>query len=161
VTITARIKKNFEENGERCASELAKLDEFKDLTLEQIQNGIARVRNPEKDRDYYRRNPNYLLWRNARSRSIKKNIYFDLKREDIVIPTRCPILGMPLFSSVGNRGGGPASPTVDRIDPTKGYTKENVHVISRRANTLKSDASPEELRKICEWIRNYWLEKDS
>jgi predicted RND superfamily exporter protein len=36
----------------------------------------------------------------------------------------------------------------DRIDSTKGYSVDNLIVISYRANKLKSDATLEEMRKI-------------
>ena len=48
--------------------------------------------------------------------------------------------------------GGPThnSPSVDRIDPKKGYTPDNIRVISWRANSLKSDASLKELQVLVE-----------
>lgn len=38
--------------------------------------------------------------------------------------------------------------TLDKIDPSKGYTVGNVQIISSRANTIKNDASLEELKTI-------------
>ena len=40
-------------------------------------------------------------------------------------------------------GGG-----IDRIDSSKGYVKGNVRVISKRANTLKNNATIEELELV-------------
>lgn len=57
-------------------------------------------------------------------------------------------MGIPLYSMTGTRGGGPNSPTLDRIRPDLGYVKGNVIVISGRANRIKSDATIEELRDI-------------
>jgi hypothetical protein len=73
---------------------------------------------------------------------------FTISREDIVIPTHCPVLGLPLFTMKGVQGGGDNSPTLDRIRPALGYVKGNIIVISGRANRLKSDASIKELRDI-------------
>ena len=33
------------------------------------------------------------------------------------------------------------------------YTKNNIAVISHRANSIKNDATPEELQKIADWVR--------
>ena len=85
--------------------------------------------------------------RNARHRADKEGLPFSLSKEDIVIPTHCPILGIPLFNS-GKRGGGENSPSLDKVVPERGYVSGNVIVISSRANRLKSDASIKELRDI-------------
>jgi hypothetical protein len=66
------------------------------------------------------------------------------------VPTICPVLGIPL--SVGPNGGHDASPSVDRIDPEKGYVSGNMCVISMRANRIKNNASPEELRRVADWL---------
>jgi len=152
VTILERVRAYTDGHGIKSAAVLAKLADFSDLTYNQIYNAIRRIKNPDRERKYYDKNPSYLLWRNAKSRSVQKNIYFSLEKQDIEIPTRCPVLNLVLHRYPGRRGGGPSSPTIDRIDPTKGYTKDNIHVISKRANTLKNDATPDELVMICEWV---------
>jgi hypothetical protein len=58
---------------------------------------------------------------------------------------------MPLEWSCHRGNGGkvlPNSPSIDRIDPARGYIKENIWVISHRANQIKSDASHEELKLV-------------
>lgn len=83
----------------------------------------------------------------ARHRAKTKGIKFDLLVSDIVVPERCPVLGMPIARAFG-KGPKPHSPTLDRIDPALGYVRGNVRVISFRANALKSDASLEELELV-------------
>jgi hypothetical protein len=46
------------------------------------------------------------------------------------------------------------SPTLDRIDNAKGYVKGNVCVISKKANTMKNNATPEEVRKLSEYVND-------
>lgn len=67
--------------------------------------------------------------------------------EDIVLPDVCPLLGIPL--QFGTGVALPNSPSVDCIDPTKGYVKGNVWIISKLANSMKSCASKAELRTFC------------
>jgi hypothetical protein len=86
----------------------------------------------------------YLL-QHARSRAKEMNVFFDLIEEDIIVPELCPILGTPF--QYGTR----YSASVDRIDPRGSYTKNNIQIISWKANAMKQDASPEELRKFGEW----------
>jgi hypothetical protein len=78
---------------------------------------------------------------------------FNLDHSDIVIPDFCPVLGIPL--SLNNNGAGyhSNSPSLDRIDNSKGYVKGNVRVISARANLLKNDATIEELELVLEDLR--------
>lgn len=88
------------------------------------------------------------MLKNARIRARQAEVPFTIAVEDIVIPTNCPILGIPIFQAKGKRGGGENSPSLDRIVPERGYVPGNIIVISNRANRLKSDASIDELRDI-------------
>jgi hypothetical protein len=85
-----------------------------------------------------------------RSRALSKGIECTITEADIIIPERCPVLGIVLQRST--RGFQDASPSVDRIDSTKGYVPGNVHVISARANRLKSDATIAELRALVDYF---------
>ena len=93
----------------------------------------------------------------ARTRAKNKGLPFDIDSDYIrsIIPSHCPIFGTRLEWSC-NRGGAaralPNSPSLDRIDPSKGYVKGNVWIISSRANRIKSDASHEELKLITEAV---------
>ena len=76
---------------------------------------------------------------------------FSLTKEDIIIPDVCPVLGIPL--QIGSGRPSANSPTLDRRDNSKGYTPENTFVISYRANSIKSDATPEELEKVLSYAK--------
>lgn len=91
----------------------------------------------------------------ARRRAVKRGLEFDLEISDIIIPEICPVLGIPLFRGYaeGKRTPGPNSPSLDRFDSTKGYTKGNVKVISWQANRIKSDATARELELVLNYVR--------
>ena len=97
----------------------------------------------------------YALFNQARLRAHRKDLPFNIKPADIIIPTRCPILGIPLRTT-SNGASGPTddSPSLDRIIPKLGYVVGNINVISHRANTLKSSATLEESEKITNWLRS-------
>lgn len=42
--------------------------------------------------------------------------------------------------------------SVDRIDSTKGYSKENVQLVCMAANQMKNDLSMEEFVEMCEAV---------
>lgn len=66
-----------------------------------------------------------------------------------IMPDKCPILGVELKYGGGDRS--PESASLDRIDSSKGYTRDNVQIISSRANMMKSDATTEEMLKFARW----------
>ena len=86
---------------------------------------------------------------NARQRGIE----FSIVMSDIEWPLYCPILGLKL-AWLEEEGRQENSPSFDRFDPTKGYVKGNVYIISWRANRIKNDGSAEEHRKIADYLEN-------
>jgi hypothetical protein len=118
-----------------------------------------RAKNKSKIKEYmmeyyktYEPSFERTLLAQLRNRAKKFDISFDLNESDIVVPELCPILGIKLSRNVGQMGPHPASPSVDRIIPSKGYTKGNIQIISLKANVMKNDATPEELRRFAEWV---------
>lgn len=89
-------------------------------------------------------NPEKALLAGVKSRCKQFGIYYDIDVSDIQIPEKCPYLGVTLEMSHG-KGKLPNSPSLDRIDPTKGYIKGNVQVISDLANRMKQNATVEQL----------------
>ena len=99
-------------------------------------------------------NPERYMVNSARNRAKKNNVYFDLKPSDIVIPDVCPVLGIPIgIRSTGKQGSEDDSASLDRFDNNKGYVKDNVFVISWKANRIKSNGTYEEIMKVAEWMR--------
>jgi hypothetical protein len=88
----------------------------------------------------------------ARYRAAKRGFEFTITLNDLSIPDRCPILGIPISCLAESRADG--SPSIERIDNSLGYVKGNVIIVSWRANRIKSDATLDELSKILEYYRN-------
>ena len=77
-----------------------------------------------------------------KSRAKKKGIDFNITIDDLFLPEYCPILQIKLNYGSSRSDN---SPSVDRIDNSKGYVKGNVIVMSTLANAMKNKASFEQL----------------
>lgn len=96
----------------------------------------------------------YRMLSGAKRRAKVKGFDFNLTLEDIpTIPKFCPVLGIELKVNI-KAGPVDSSPSLDRIDNSRGYVKGNVRVISNRANTLKRDATVEELSLVLQDLIN-------
>lgn len=97
----------------------------------------------------------YLL-RGAKERAKSLGLPFNLTIEDISIPEYCPLLGIKIQKHLGEGKRSSKnwnSPSIDRLIPELGYVKGNVWVISLRANTIKHNATVEELSLIASNLR--------
>lgn len=93
------------------------------------------------------------IYNRLKSSAKQRGIHFDLTLSDLnnlTFPINCPVLSIPLQSNFGKSAANSIS--IDRIDSTKGYTIDNIVVISNRANKLKSDATMYELQRIYEFF---------
>ena len=102
----------------------------------------------KRRRNNHKKDPRARLRDGARRRAIEKGIPFDLKtHKDLPkVPKYCPILDIPLVVGVGVPTDN--SPSLDRIDNNKGYTKDNIQIISRKANQMKSNANFKEIELL-------------
>lgn len=100
----------------------------------------------EYGRNLTRNRPEYNIFYRVKSRAKRHGISFNIELSDITIPEFCPILGIKIICS-GEKPR-PDSPSIDRIIPSLGYVRGNIRIISNRANTLKSNATIEEMEKI-------------
>jgi hypothetical protein len=84
----------------------------------------------------------------ARIRAKALGVPCMITKDDVIIPEVCPVFGTKLV--VG--GERKTSPSIDRIDNTKGYVPGNVQVISHLANVMKNSATVEELATFARWV---------
>jgi hypothetical protein len=112
----------------------------------------ARERETNRRNLTWKHDARKILYSNAKQRAKKSSIEFTILIDDIIIPDNCPVFGFPLKRE--SKDTWYSAPSLDRIDNTKGYTKENVVVVSRRANILKKDATIEELKKLADYYEH-------
>ena len=95
-----------------------------------------------------------VLFASARTAATKRNLLIDITRDWVkekLCVGVCEVTGLPfVFESrnTGRWGAGsqqPFAPSLDRTDPTKGYTKDNVKVVVWIYNRAKQDSSHEEV----------------
>ena len=100
----------------------------------------------------HRIDPRIRLRGGAKRRAKRKGIEFNLLTYKSLpkVPKYCPILGIPL--KVGKGAGTDNSPSLDRINNNKGYTIENIQIISRKANQMKSNATLKEIEKLYNYM---------
>lgn len=91
--------------------------------------------------------------KDAKKRAVKKDVPFNVTTAYILslLPTHCPVFGTE-FQYMGNGGILPTSPSLDRIDPSKGYVEGNLVIISSKANNIKSAYQSKDLYKVAQWL---------
>lgn len=88
-----------------------------------------------------------------RLRARRRGLPCDISEEDLAVPALCPVLGILLEPNSRRTRSGNA-PSIDRIDPSRGYVKGNVTIISWQANRIKSDCGdPAVFEAIAAYIR--------
>lgn len=111
---------------------------------------VKRSESAKKTRqDSRNRNFSQELFTGAKGRAKKAGLEFSLSVEDIKIPAYCPLLGIKLIKGSVDGRVTDNSPSIDRKDSKRGYTKDNIWIISYRANRIKNDATFQEFKNIC------------
>jgi hypothetical protein len=115
------------------------------------------AKHPEQHAEAYKRfvalpaNRMRMLVSDAGTRARKRGLEFDGLRDiAISLPTACPCCSNTLdyTKKIFN-----LSPSLDRVNNSRGYTLDNVRVICRRCNSLKRDASIEDVERILAYMR--------
>jgi hypothetical protein len=122
---------------------------YKDVLTPEYEK--YRDRQLRQKRQYRKNHPERILWYSAKRRAKQEGIEFTINPSDVVIPEMCPILNIPIKTGKLSDN----SPSIDRLDSSRGYTKDNIKVISFLANTMKSSASKELIKVFCENIFKY------
>lgn len=123
-----------------------------------IPNGTS-ARKKNREASWYRKIGNKLQdhyyvkrqkFSNKKANAKRVGQDFTIQFGDLEWPSHCPILGLEIDYFADGRQEN--SPSIDRIDPTKGYIPGNVAVVSWRANRIKNDGTLEEHQKIVNYL---------
>lgn len=139
-----KTNKNYYHRHKERLREVQRLRSLEDYTNPEKKNKKLsaqtrwRQNNPEKN-----------ILNRVKQRCKRGDIEFNLELSDIIIPEVCPVLDIKLIQA-GEIWDN--SPSIDRIDNSKGYIKGNIQIISMRANRIKCDASSQELRLLADYI---------
>lgn len=91
------------------------------------------------------------IYNHLKSSAKRRNIPFDLTLIDLnnfTFPINCPITGEKLKYKGSLEDN---TYSFDRIDSSKGYTIDNLIIISWRANKLKNNATLKELNQLADF----------
>ena len=99
------------------------------------------------------------LLQGVRSRCKNKDLDYDLNTEWLVKVFNegvCQVTGLPFEFEVDSKCNGFRSftPSLDRTDPTKGYTEDNVKVVVWLYNAAKGVGTHEDVMKLAEALIN-------
>ena len=93
--------------------------------------------------------------KSAKKRAEAKQLPFDLDLEylESIAMFRCPVFLTKLtWGEFGKGAPTSNSPSLDRIVPDKGYVKGNVRFLSNLANSMKQNATQEQLLLFANWV---------
>jgi hypothetical protein len=152
----ARRAKNieyFRQSDKLYKRELRKTPENKEYRKQ------YNIKNKEKikafDRNRMDNRPEYFLWSSARKRARNK-LEFSITEADVkelLNTTICPLRNTQFERGI--KGPADNSKSLDRIDNTKGYIKDNIQIISYRANIIKNNTDLNLFRTIVNGLKNY------
>jgi hypothetical protein len=151
-------EKNPEKHREAVRKSREKRIEREGLATVRATNAANQRQLRAADPDRFRRYERELRLKNraadlvnkARGRAKARGLSFTLSSEDISpLPSHCPVFGFELDYELSRASFN--SPTLDRVDNDKGYELGNVIVVSRKANTMKSDGTVEDMKLLYEF----------
>ena len=139
----------------RCKS----CDNFRQAIRRMTKGAEARAYSLKYQRERRQNDKAYrlqMLLNASKQRSLKKGREHTLTLQDIKdmwpADNKCPVFGFDFeWNSAGFRE---TSPSLDRIDSTKGYTKNNVQIISWKANRIKAYATVVELETVVKYMKD-------
>ena len=145
-------KKNYDtKNAEKIKNKFKeKKDQYNAARRQVYSDSPDEIRTRLKT--WYDNNTRSRLYSSAKRRAKVRKLDFDITPQDVIVPEKCPVLGIELI--VGTGCSHDQSPSLDRIIPSKGYVKGNIIVVSHKANSIKNNATVEEIKKVYDFYKS-------
>lgn len=129
------------------------------IFVEYRKNGTPKFASPNA---YFRHRVLCILGL-AKKRALERCLEFNLDIDYVlsIYPkdNLCPALGIELSLSSTGRGPNFNSPSIDKIIPALGYIKGNVIWVSHLANTIKTNATPDQICAVGEFYKKLLTEE--
>lgn len=163
LALVQKIEKQFSKNCASCMQNLP-LELFHKNSQQKSGHSCYCINcTKSKNQQKYKKATKNHFWKleqtlkASKERAARKNLEHTLTLDDLqnLYPKDniCPILGITLSWGFPKD----TSPSLDRIDTSKGYTYENCQIISNRANRIKSDATIEELELLLQYLKETYF----
>ncbi len=153
----------------RLLLHFSKFRKIKPLKTGPFKGSIRGWRDSEGGRNYsncyeceaksfrkrYKISPIPQMLSNSKIRAKKKGILHNINgaylKEIWPKDNKCPVLGTEFEMGFKDGKTKKFAPSLDRIDPEKGYVKDNLIIVSDIVNRVKTDASLEIMKKILDF----------
>lgn len=93
----------------------------------------------------------------VRSRAKAINVAFDLDRDDIIARVaagRCEMTGIPFAVGFGSRKNKNFyNPSIDRIDSTNGYTRDNTRLVLYGLNVMMNTWGAQKIHEVSDALK--------
>lgn len=99
------------------------------------------------------KNRAYTLWNSARNRAARRGITFSLSRDTVeqwLARGVCAVTGLAFDMALGTSRQATLAPSLDRIDPTKGYVDGNVQCVCWLYNRAKGAGTYDDVMLLVE-----------
>lgn len=150
----------FKSNKENYINKCNKCFQLKNRELKKKQRKEKQVGDARHLND---------MRQSAKERAKKHNVPCNLRVKDLreIMTDKCPILGIKFELNKQGQDWGKGkgknnwqnSPSLDRIVPEKGYVKDNVIIVSLMANSIKNQATPEQILTVGNFYKKLYTEK--
>lgn len=138
---TKEYNKQYYLNNRERIRKQQNIKELERYHMKKDKEGIEARRKAAKERTSH---PCYKMYHAAKTRATQSGIEFSIDLTDLVVPEVCPITLKPFVYGEERS----LAPSLDRIDNSKGYRKDNIRIISTFANSRKGSLSLEEIERL-------------